>query len=73
MTEAKAPWGSLTRREVEIAKLVCLGQRRREVAARLKLTLNTFDSHRHSILTKLGVSNEVALLRLALTEGWLTL
>lgn len=68
------PWGGLlTRQEIRIAQLVCSGQGRREIAKRLSIGLCTFDSHRHRLLTKLRVANEVGLLRMALTRGWVTL
>jgi non-specific serine/threonine protein kinase len=44
----------LTRREIEVARLVSAGLTNREVAARLYLSVRTVDVHVDRILTKLG-------------------
>lgn len=65
------PWpDELTRREKEIVRLVCEGKRRSEVVALLGIAPRTFDSHRFEAMHKLGVGNEVQLVRLALAAGW---
>ena len=65
------PWPDfLTRREKEIARLVCEGRRRSEVVELLGIAPKTFDSHRYEAMVKLGVTNEVQLVRLALAVGW---
>jgi two-component system uhpT operon response regulator UhpA len=63
----------LTRREKEIARLVCDGRVRREVVAMLGISPKTFDAHRYDLLRKLGLSNEVQLVRRALAAGWVEL
>ena len=66
-----APWPpELTRRERQIAELICAGKRRREIVAALEIAPTTFDSHRYAIMAALGVANEVQLVRKALAHGW---
>jgi DNA-binding NarL/FixJ family response regulator len=63
----------LTRREVEVVKLVALGLRDAEIAERLFLSEKTVGHHVSSILRKLGVSNRgqaaVEAARLGLADG----
>lgn len=69
-----APWPEgLTRREKQIAQLVCLGLTRRAIVRLLGIGASTFDTHRHEVMRKLGVRNEVQLLRKALINGWVAL
>jgi len=69
--EALQPWpDSLTRRERQIAELVCAGRGRGEVAELLGFNPKTFDTHRLRLMHKLNVRNEVQLVRLALQRGW---
>jgi len=71
VTAPAADWpDSLTRREKEIARLVCEGHRRSAVVEMLGIAPKTFDSHRFEAMRKLGVVNEVQLVRLALAAGW---
>lgn len=68
------PWPeSLTRREKEIARLVCEGHGRSAVVEMLGISPRTFDSHRYEVMLKIGVSNEVQLVRVALAAGWVAL
>jgi LuxR family maltose regulon positive regulatory protein len=47
----------LTRRELEVLRLICAGRSNQEIAAALVITLNTVKRHNNSIFSKLGVSN----------------
>lgn len=53
--------GKLTRREREVAELVCRGMSNREVAQALFLSEKTVKSHMSSILSKLGVRDRAQL------------
>jgi DNA-binding NarL/FixJ family response regulator len=53
----------LTKRELEIAKLVCKGYSSNEIASELHLSVLTVSTHRKHILKKLDVKNPVELLR----------
>jgi DNA-binding CsgD family transcriptional regulator len=59
----------LTRREVEVLRLIVDGCRSREIAKILQVSIKTIEHHRASILRKLGVSNLVQLVRYAIEEG----
>lgn len=50
----------LTRRELEVLRLVATGQRNKEIAATLALSEKTIDRHVSSILAKLCVSSRAA-------------
>jgi DNA-binding NarL/FixJ family response regulator len=52
--------GGLTRRELQVLRLVAAGQTNRSIAAELFLSERTVDRHVSNILTKLGVSSRAA-------------
>jgi DNA-binding NarL/FixJ family response regulator len=51
---------SLTRRELDVLRLLASGLRDREIAARLFLSVRTVNSHLRSIYSKLGVPSRSA-------------
>lgn len=56
----------LTRREVEVLKLIAEGLTNQEIADKLFVSTSTIDSHRKSLISKLQVKNTAALVRTAL-------
>lgn len=60
---------ALTRRELEIARLLCLGMSSAEIAQQLHLSDLTVATHRKNILRKLGVSNTVGLVQYLVKSG----
>ena len=56
---------ALTAREREVLGYVAKAFRNKEIAERLHLSVRTVESHRSSIMDKLGVSNSAELVRLA--------
>jgi two-component system NarL family response regulator len=54
-TESNPP--ALTTREHEVLLLIARGHSNKEIARMLDITTGTVESHVHSILGKLGVSN----------------
>ena len=50
-------FGRLSRRELEIAKLLALGMTSREISSRLFIACKTVDVHRHNVYRKLKVKN----------------
>ncbi|MBX2897456.1 MAG: response regulator transcription factor [Cyclobacteriaceae bacterium] len=56
----------LTRREVEVLKLIAEGLTNPEIADKLFVSASTIDSHRKSLISKLQVKNTAALIRTAL-------
>jgi LuxR family maltose regulon positive regulatory protein len=63
----------LTRRELEVLRLVCAGYSNQEVAARLVISINTVKKHTGNIYGKLGVVNRAQAIvetqRLGLLPG----
>ena len=57
--------GELSDRELEVFRLIGLGLKKSELAARLKLSVNTVESHRASLKKKLNVNSSSELARLA--------
>jgi len=47
----------LTEREKQVARLMCQGKTSKEIAKQLYISANTVNTHRKSILKKLGLKN----------------
>ena len=58
---ATTGWGSLTRAELEVVKLVSEGMGNKEVAARLFVSPRTVQAHLTHVYTKLGLTSRVQL------------
>lgn len=58
--------GALTPREREVVQLVTEGKSNKEVAEALRLSVKTVETHRSSIMRKLGISSVVDLVRYAI-------
>jgi DNA-binding NarL/FixJ family response regulator len=56
----------LTRREIEVLRLIAEGMTNHEIAERLFVSDSTVDTHRKSLISKLNVKNTAALVRTAL-------
>jgi DNA-binding NarL/FixJ family response regulator len=56
----------LTRREIEVLKLIAEGLTNQEIADKLFVSTSTVDSHRKNLLSKLQAKNTAALVRTAL-------
>jgi DNA-binding NarL/FixJ family response regulator len=63
----------LTARELEVLQLICAGQSNREIAAQLKLSVNTVAVHRANIMNTLGVHKTAELVVYAMQNGLVTL
>ena len=63
------PLQGLTTREVEVAGLVALGMRNREIAERLAISEGTVKIHLHNIYEKLGIEGRSQLVRIAARHG----
>jgi DNA-binding NarL/FixJ family response regulator len=64
-----APADPLTRRELEVLKLIAEANTSDEIAATLVISRRTVDHHRASILSKLGMRDRVELTRYAIRRG----
>jgi DNA-binding NarL/FixJ family response regulator len=56
----------LSKREVEVLKLVCKEYSNVEIAGKLFLSVSTVETHRKNLIVKLGVNNTVGLVKFAL-------
>ena len=65
------PPDDLTRRELEILRLIALGHTNAEIGTQLYLSIRTVESHRAHIQQKLRRSTRAELVRYALDEGLL--
>ena len=59
----------LTRRELQVLRLVAGGKRNREIAAQLAISTNTVDRHVSSILKKTGTANRTEAAMYAARRG----
>ena len=61
----------LTKREIEILKLVAEGLTNNQIGEKLFISIDTVDSHRKNLYTKLNVNNTALLVRYALENNWI--
>ena len=59
----------LSRREREVLQLLAQGLTSKEIAARLDVTSNTIDTHRKTVMNKLGLRTIAELTKYAVREG----
>ncbi len=59
----------LTKREIEILKLVCREYSNARIAEQLFLSIGTVETHRKNLIAKLGVNNTVGLVKFAVKNG----
>lgn len=57
---------SLTRREMEILKLICDGFSSKDISEKLFISINTVETHRKRILLKLNAKNSVGIVKYAI-------
>ncbi len=56
----------LSKREIEVLKLVCMEYSNTQIAEQLFLSISTIETHRKNLIAKLGVNNTVGLVKFAL-------
>ncbi len=61
----------LSKREVEILKLISQEYSNQEIAEKLFISIRTVDTHRRNLLEKLGIKNNVGLVKYAISKGLL--
>jgi len=59
----------LTRRELEILKLICDGYSSKDIGEKLFISINTVETHRKRILMKLNVKNSVGVVKYAMENN----
>jgi DNA-binding NarL/FixJ family response regulator len=72
VAQAKLP-DELTKRELEVLKLVAQGMTNKQVAESLFISVKTVETHKSHILDKLGLSNSNELMRFAVKNNLVTL
>jgi DNA-binding NarL/FixJ family response regulator len=60
---------SLTKRELDVLRLIAEGMSTKEMAAELKISFKTAVSHRTHLLSKLKVHESASLVRIAIRAG----
>jgi DNA-binding NarL/FixJ family response regulator len=68
--EVRKPLTLLSRRQLEVLKLVASGNTTRVIADTLKLSVKTIESHRTALMKRLGVHDVTALVRFAVRVGF---
>ena len=59
----------LTRRELQILKLVANGSLNKNIASKLKLSVRTVEAHRVNLTNKLGIKSTANLVKYAISKG----
>ncbi len=67
--ENKSPELILTKREIEILRLVCMEYSNQEIATELYISIRTVDTHKRNLLEKLDAKNTVGLVKYAIKHG----
>jgi two-component system response regulator NreC len=70
--EPPANEGLLSDRELQVARLVALGNTNAEVGKELHLSVKTVETYRARAMVKLGLESRAQLVRYALEAGWLS-
>lgn len=65
------PADNVTKRELEIIRLIAQEMSTTEIAEKLYLSTGTVETHRHNILRKLGVRNAVGIIKYAMKHNLL--
>lgn len=63
----------LTEREREVMKLLCLGYANKTIAEHFNCSIKTVEKHRQAIYYKWSVGSLIAMIRVALRSGEITL
>lgn len=70
-TEKKANLPVLSKREKEILKLIAEGFTNLEISKQLFISIDTVDTHRKNLYTKLNVKNTALLIRYAIEHSFI--
>jgi len=71
MDGVNTPFDLLSPRELEVAMLLVQGLRQDDIARRLSLSAKTINTHKSRLFEKIGISDSIALARLASRHGLL--
>ena len=65
--------GELTQQQIDILRLVALGEINKEIALALKLEVRTVETYIHRICKQMGANNRAHAVAIAMEKGWLKL
>ncbi len=68
--EGETVYGSLTKREIEVVRLILRERTTQEIADALFVSVGTVETHRRNIMHKLDVRNTAGLVKYAVERGW---
>ena len=63
-------YGALTKREVQVVRLIMQERTNQEIGAALFISTDTVETHRRNIMHKLDVRNTAGLVKYAMERGW---
>jgi DNA-binding NarL/FixJ family response regulator len=68
-SESRTPrFGTLTRRELEILKILAEGNSVKEIASALNLSVKTVEAHKFNLMRKLDIHNKAHLVQYAIQK-----
>jgi DNA-binding CsgD family transcriptional regulator len=67
--EVRRPLARLSPRQIEVLRLITEGLTSREIAARLRLSEKTVETHRSAVAQRLGIRDVAGLVRYAVRVG----
>jgi len=73
MTDTGDPYETLTTRERQVLQAVAEGKTNRLIAEQLGLAVKTVDTHRMRLMRKLGIHDQVNLIKFAVRRGLVSL
>ncbi|AQX13102.1 MULTISPECIES: response regulator transcription factor [Elizabethkingia] len=59
----------LTKRELDVLRLICEGMNSKKISEKLFISINTVETHRKHILLKLNVKNSIGIVKYALENN----
>ena len=68
---SREPTKPLSRREMEVMRLIAWGATNKEIAQRLSLSVKTVEAHKANGMRKLGMRSRVDIVRYAVLHDWL--
>ncbi len=71
--ESRTRASTLTERELEILSNIAQGLAKKDIAARLAISVNTVERHCENLMDKLNIHDRVKLARFAIREGYANL
>jgi DNA-binding NarL/FixJ family response regulator len=68
----KPPFERLTKREMEVLRLIAEGKSDKEIAHLLFISIRTAQNHRANIMNKLGIKKTADLVKYAIHQGYIS-